>query len=360
MLLATPYAFASAASAYAATDMAIFDMAYSALVSLNEGMISPCSRANRLWFKGGESVTMCGFLPAAPDVRKWGRAYRDASHVPRALIPFTRSYVFGLASSVAPRLIADAWVSRSAYIVHQDVQRAKVASGTFHSIFDSLLITHIHLDGKRFRTGVVLRRQRMHVVHDGMDRARQRLVWLGAFRGNDYIRTTQRQCLGNFRTDPARGARPGLVQPRTPKPSSPQAASSSMDSAEGCSTMAVCQFYLQGRCKFGSKCHNQHPPRTGGGFGQPSAFVGAPASSFATTPNKAPEPEIALTQEGIASDLGAHGRPMWKRTSYAPARCDPNLIGGLDMSPEEDRVLAYQAKQTGQEPAYVRCATNTR
>lgn len=122
--------------------------------------------------------------------------------------------------------------------------------------------------------------------------------------------------------------------------------------------MAVCQFFLQGRCRFGNQCRNEHPVNARSNatsFGQPGGWpaLGGGASSSPA------EPDIALTRDGIASDLGAHGRPLWHLTSYAPARGEPNLVGGLDISPEEDRWMAYQARQAGQEALYVRCCADT-
>ncbi|WFD34438.1 54S ribosomal protein L7, mitochondrial [Malassezia cuniculi] len=83
--------------------------------------------------------------------------------------------------------------------------------------------------------------------------------------------------------------------------------------------------------------------------------LGVPFTAFgAASTAKAPgvEPEIQLTADGIGSDIGPHGRPLWKLTSYGPARGDPNLIAGLDYSQDEARVAAYQARAMGQGAAY--------
>jgi nucleoporin NUP42 len=63
-------------------------------------------------------------------------------------------------------------------------------------------------------------------------------------------------------------------------------------------------------------------------------------------------PEVTLTAAGIAEDLGAQGRPLWKLSAYGPARGEPNLVVGKDVSPDELRVMAYQARAGGQDAAY--------
>jgi hypothetical protein len=47
-------------------------------------------------------------------------------------------------------------------------------------------------------------------------------------------------------------------------------------------------------------------------------------------------------------------KPLWSLSSYAPAKYEPNLITGLDMSFEELRVNAVLALHSNTVPQYVR------
>jgi len=44
---------------------------------------------------------------------------------------------------------------------------------------------------------------------------------------------------------------------------------------------------------------------------------------------------------------------MWPLSSYGPAKNEPTYIVGLDMSPEEMRLKAYDARKSGQIDQYV-------
>jgi len=47
-------------------------------------------------------------------------------------------------------------------------------------------------------------------------------------------------------------------------------------------------------------------------------------------------------------------KPLWGLSSYGPAKLEPNLISGLDMSFEELRVNAVMALQNNTVAEYVR------
>jgi nucleoporin NUP42 len=47
-------------------------------------------------------------------------------------------------------------------------------------------------------------------------------------------------------------------------------------------------------------------------------------------------------------------RPLWPLSSYGPAKQVPNVIQGLDESPEELRVRAFAAAKGVLSPDYVR------
>ncbi|TFK69409.1 hypothetical protein BDN72DRAFT_840374 [Pluteus cervinus] len=113
--------------------------------------------------------------------------------------------------------------------------------------------------------------------------------------------------------------------------------------------MAVCQYFLRGQCRFGSQCKNEHP-------GQPAGRGTQFGGSSWSNPNKV---SLAFTQETIASDLTQHkDKPLWPLSCYAPAKGEPNVLSGLDESPEELRVRAHTARQAGNLSEYVTYETN--
>jgi len=53
-------------------------------------------------------------------------------------------------------------------------------------------------------------------------------------------------------------------------------------------------------------------------------------------------------------------RPLWPLSSYGAAKNVPNLLADLDLSSEELRVRAYEAKKSGQMQQYVRLPNSSR
>lgn len=59
------------------------------------------------------------------------------------------------------------------------------------------------------------------------------------------------------------------------------------------------------------------------------------------------------SETSIKTDLTTE-KPVWDLSIYGPAKEEPNMIVGTDLSPEEDRVKYYQSRlQTGNETQYV-------
>jgi len=96
--------------------------------------------------------------------------------------------------------------------------------------------------------------------------------------------------------------------------------------------MVLCQFFQRGSCRFGSLCKNEHP-------GQKTQAAPALASSG------------AFSAESIKQDLTIE-RPIWALTSYGPAKNEPNLIGGIDLSPDELRWEYVQAVKANNPQLY--------
>lgn len=94
--------------------------------------------------------------------------------------------------------------------------------------------------------------------------------------------------------------------------------------------MVVCQFFQRGNCRFGSSCKNEHP-------GQTTLAKPAAAAAFST--------------DSIKQDLSLE-RPIWALSSYGPAKHEPNLIGGVDLSPEELRIEFCKARSANNAALY--------
>ncbi|KTW31023.1 uncharacterized protein T551_01575 [Pneumocystis jirovecii RU7] len=85
--------------------------------------------------------------------------------------------------------------------------------------------------------------------------------------------------------------------------------------------MVICRFFLEGKCRFGDNCRNEHV-RAGKNvfFKADRSFQG---------------------ESLIEDDLGKD-HPQWPFTCYGTGKGHPNLISGKDISPEELRTVAYK------------------
>lgn len=59
------------------------------------------------------------------------------------------------------------------------------------------------------------------------------------------------------------------------------------------------------------------------------------------------------SRDSIKLDLTTE-RPLYALTSYAPGKGESNLVDGIDLSPEELRMLFYNARAANDISLYVR------
>ncbi|KAK9712151.1 hypothetical protein K7432_007353, partial [Basidiobolus ranarum] len=124
--------------------------------------------------------------------------------------------------------------------------------------------------------------------------------------------------------------------------------------------MAVCKFFLQGRCAFGASCRNEHrrpnesaPAATTTGFGAKTGWKSNTNDGFL---NKAKSTALTenITPQSVLEDLTDAQKPMWPFSVYSPLKTGPNLISGTDLSFEEARLQYYtEMKSLGNANQYI-------
>ncbi|KAM5302368.1 nucleoporin NUP42 [Glossophaga mutica] len=158
--------------------------------------------------------------------------------------------------------------------------------------------------------------------------------------------------------------------------------------------MTICQFFLQGRCRFGERCWNEHPGAWSAGGGrqqqpsgsnrhvwnatsprsssviQPSSFsksapwggsreqdkssfgsfdsgastnrnrgVGVPQNLFASSPSSDAQRDEKKLLEGIVKDMEVwESSGQWMFSVYSPMKKKSSISGFTDISPEELRL----------------------
>lgn len=105
--------------------------------------------------------------------------------------------------------MAEACVSAGTYVVHDNVERAKVRRNTLDRILDCLVVADVELHGQGLGLVAVLLGNRMQLVGDRVDRAGERLVGLGTLGRNRDIGAPGSERLGDLGTDSTRGSGTG-------------------------------------------------------------------------------------------------------------------------------------------------------
>ncbi|XP_006832280.1 PREDICTED: nucleoporin-like protein 2 [Chrysochloris asiatica] len=174
--------------------------------------------------------------------------------------------------------------------------------------------------------------------------------------------------------------------------------------------MTICQFFLQGRCRFGHRCWNEHPGAPGGGRQQPQqqpavgnrrgwnatsernssviqpsrfsrsapcggsrdqgkqsvgSFQGGTSrssselalsqSSFASLNSEEQKDEKKLLEEIVKDMEVCESSGQWMFSVYSPMKDKPNISGFTDISPEELRLQYHNFLTSNNLQSYLNC-----
>ena len=117
--------------------------------------------------------------------------------------------------------------------------------------------------------------------------------------------------------------------------------------------MVVCKYFLQGNCKFGDSCKNEHPGASSGGFSNQNRYgpFSNSGANIGGSNNARRDSPWSINTTDIKNDLTAgKGRPQWILSTYGPGRQPPaSLLEGNEYSFEELRVRFYELAKNGQQ-----------
>ncbi|KAF2155330.1 hypothetical protein K461DRAFT_292200 [Myriangium duriaei CBS 260.36] len=111
----------------------------------------------------------------------------------------------------------------------------------------------------------------------------------------------------------------------------------------------VCEFFLQGRCKFGDNCKFEHPVAQSGSNSNRFASLSGQNALRGRSNNAKDDLPYNLSRDLVVADMKEE-RPQWPFSAYGPGKDAPRqLFGGfpIEQSPEEMRVLYYLAQASG-------------